>query len=224
MDYSVLEESKLFRGLSSKEIKSSIGNISCYIKRFEAGETICHLMTKADRIGILLKGRAQARKIYCNGDQFSFSVRAPGDILGPAAAFSGAQHYPFEVKAMELTEILVFERMGFLRLLQSDIRVMENFVSGLASANFLLQQRLELLSYNAIQHKIAFYLLMASSESGRSEILIPDSMTRWALMMNVSRPSLHRELRKMEEKRLLRYSPPIITISNSEGLRKLLEQ
>lgn len=224
MDYSILEKSKLFRGLSAKEIKGSIGSISCYIKRFEEGETIYQFMAKADRIGIILKGSAQAQKIYPNGDQFNFSVRVAGDILGPAAAFSGVQRYPFEVKALESTESLVFERMGFLRLLQSNIRVMENFVSELASANFLLQQRLELLTYNAIQHKIAFYLLMASAESGRREVPIPGSMTRWALMMNVSRPSLHRELKKMEEKGLLCYLPPRIEIADLEELRKVLEQ
>ena len=224
MDYSFLEKSKLFCGLSAKEIKDSISHTLCYIKRFEEGENIYHLMAKADRIGVILKGRAQAQKIYLNGAQFNFSVRVAGDILGPVAAFSSVQRYPFEVKALEPTEILAFERMDFLRLLQSNIRVMENFLSELASANFLLQQRLELLTYNAIQHKIAFYLLMASAESGRSKIPIPDSMTRWALMMNVSRPSLHRELKKMEAQGLLRYLPPTVEITDSDGLKKLLEQ
>ncbi|QTQ11424.1 Crp/Fnr family transcriptional regulator [Treponema parvum] len=222
--YTALEKSKLFQGLSAKEIKDGIDDISYDIRRFEEGEIIYHLMAKADRIGIILKGRAQAQKIYSNGDQFYFSVRVTGDIIGPVAAFSRLQRYPFEVRALEPTEILVFECTGFLRLLQSDVRVMKNFLIELASANFLLQQRLELLTYNAIQHKIAFYLLTAYTESGRGKILIPDSMTRWALMMNVSRPSLHRELKKMEALGLLRYLPPMIEIADSEGLKKLLEQ
>ena len=58
MDYSILEKSKLFCGLSAKEIKDSISHTLCYIKRFEEGENIYHLMAKADRIGVILKGRA----------------------------------------------------------------------------------------------------------------------------------------------------------------------
>lgn len=224
MDFSTLTTCRLFRGLSIEEIKTIIGNISCYIKHYEEGETVYHLMSKADRIGIILKGRVQAQKIIPNGNQFNFSVRQAGELLGPAAAFSDVRKYPFEVKAMETTDILTFERTGLLQMLQSDVRLMDNFISELASANFLLQQRLELLTYNAIQQKIAFYLLMASKESGKAAVSIPSSMTRWALMMNVSRPSLHRELKKMEGHDLIRYSPPVIEILDFDGLWQVLEE
>ena len=224
MDYSILEKCKLFHGLSSKEIKDGIDNVSYFIKHFKEGEIIYQLMEEADRIGIILKGRVQAQKIYSNGGQFSLFIRTAGDSLGFVASFSDERRYPFEIKSLEATEIMVFERIDFLRLLQNNIRVMENFLSELATANFLLQQRLELLTYKAIQHKIAFYLLMVCEELGRSEISIPDSMTRWALMMNVSRPSLHRELKKMEGQGLIRYMPPKVEVLDSEGLKKLLER
>ena len=85
----------------------------------------------------------QSHKLHPNGDQINFTVRQAGDIIGPAAVFSRMQQYPLEVRALEPTEVLTFERTGILRLLHGDIRVMENFISELASANFLLQQRLE---------------------------------------------------------------------------------
>lgn len=109
-------------------------------------------------------------------------------------------------------------------MLRKNERLTDNFISELASANLLLQQRLELLTYNAIQQKIAFYLLMASRESGKGAVPVPDSMTRWAMMMNVSRPSLHRELKKMEAGGLIRYSPPVVEIINPGGLWQVLEK
>lgn len=41
MDFSTLTTCRLFRGLSIEEIKTIIGNISCYIKHYEEGETVC---------------------------------------------------------------------------------------------------------------------------------------------------------------------------------------
>lgn len=106
MDFSTLTTCRLFRGLSIEEIKTIIGNISCYIKHYEEGETVYHLMSKADRIGIILKGRVQAQKIIPNGNQFNFSVRQAGELLGPAAAFSDVRKYPFEVKANSVSILM----------------------------------------------------------------------------------------------------------------------
>ena len=47
-------------------------------------------------------------------------------------------------------------------------------------------------------------------------------MTRWAMLMNVSRPSLHRELRRMETEGLIRYTPHRIEILTPDGLEALL--
>ena len=45
----------------------------------------------------------------------------------------------------------------------------------------------------------------------------------WAMLMNVSRPSLHRELRRMETEGLIRYTPHRIEILTPDGLEALLD-
>ena len=63
---------------------------------------------------------------------------------------------------------------------------------------------------------------MKSEASGEKKVMIPGSVSNWASVMNVSRQSLHRELRKMEEKGLISYAPPEIEILDYRGLRALL--
>ena len=48
-------------------------------------------------------------------------------------------------------------------------------------------------------------------------------MTKWALTLNVSRPSLHRELRKLEAMGFVRYRPPDIEILDAAGLKSTLK-
>ena len=86
----------------------------------------------------------------------------------------------------------------------------------------MLQQRLELLSYSGIAQKAAFWLLKQARQTGRDVIKIPGSVSNWAMIMNVSRPSLHRELKKMEDENIISYNPPLVTILSTSDLQDLL--
>jgi CRP-like cAMP-binding protein len=111
-----------------------------------------------------------------------------------------------------------------MALMQKDVRILENFTTEIASATYMLQQRLELLSYSGIAQKAAFWLLMQARQSGKDTVRIPDSISKWAMLMNVSRPSLHRELKKLESEGILVYSSPTIEILDKDALQNVLSQ
>ena len=96
------------------------------------------------------------------------------------------------------------------------------FSSLIASATYMLQQRLELLSYSGIAQKAAFWLLMQIRQTGKTAVKIPDSMSNWAMIMNVSRPSLHREMKKLEKDGIIRYTGKIIEVLNPDELQSVL--
>lgn len=223
-DYALLAACELFRGFAAPEIEALLRGVPFSLRRFEPGEIVYHFLTEAEHVGLILRGRVQAHKLYLNGGQVNLTVRAAGQLIGPVAAFSSARRYPFEVLALEPTEVLSCEKTAFLSLLHKDLRLLENFLRELTSAHFILQQRLELLTYRAIQEKVAFFLVMSALQGEQNAVRIPGSVSKWALTMNVSRTSLHRELKKMEARGLIRYAPPAIEILDKEGLKQLLEK
>ncbi len=224
MDYTVLENSALFSGIPTKELCNDLNTVPHHIQRYDKGETIFHLMENASRIGIVLEGNVQAQKPFPNGSQINVSVRKAGELIGAAAAFSRSQKYPCDVVALESATILFFQREDILLLLQKDLRIMKNFMTELATASFMLQQRLELLSYSGIGQKAAFYLLIQARQSGKNVIKIPGSVSNWAMIMNVSRSSLHRELKKLEADKLITYAPPVIEIHDFDALQNVLSK
>lgn len=224
MDYTVLENSALFSGIPTKELCNVLNTVPHHIQRYDKGETIFHLMENASRIGIVLEGNVQAQKPFPNGSQINVSVRKAGELIGAAAAFSRSQKYPCDVVALESATIMFFLREDILLLLQKDLRIMKNFMTELATASFMLQQRLELLSYSGIVQKAAFYLLIQARQSGKNVIKIPGSVSNWAMIMNVSRSSLHRELKKLEADGLIAYAPPVIEIHDFEALQNVLSK
>ena len=224
MDYSVLEKSPLFAGIPAKELRDDLEAVPHHIQCYDKGETILLLMEEANRIGIILEGRVQAQKLFPNGSQVNVSVRIPGEMIGPAAVFSKNRHYPCDVVAIEPCTIMMFRREDILLLMQRDIRILENFTTEIASATYMLQQRLELLSYSGIAQKAAFYLLIQARQTGKNQIRIPESVSNWAMTMNVSRPSLHRELKKLESQKIISYNPPAIDILDAVALQNVLSQ
>ena len=224
MDYSVLEKSTLFSGVPTKELRDDLEAVPHHIQCYDKGETVFHLMEDANRIGVILEGRVQAQKPFPNGSQVNVSLRNPGDMIGPAAVFSRSQKYPCDVVSLEPATIMMFRREDILMLLQKDLRIMKNFMAELATATYMLQQRLELLSYSGIAQKAAFYLLIQARQSGNHAIRIPGSVSNWAMIMNVSRSSLHRELKKLEVDGIISYDPPTIKIHDPEALQNVLSK
>ena len=224
MDYSVLEKSTLFSGVPAKELRDDLEAVPHHIQCYDKGETVFHLMEDANRIGVVLEGRVQAQKLFPNGSQINVSIRNPGELIGPAAVFSRSQKYPCDVVSLEPVTIMMFRREDILMLLQKDLRIMKNFMAELATATYMLQQRLELLSYSGIAQKAAFYLLINTRQSGKNVIRIPDSVSNWAMIMNVSRSSLHRELKKLEAEGIISYDPPTVKIHDPERLQSVLSK
>ena len=224
MNYAVLEKSVLFSGIPAKELRETLEAVPHHIQSYDKLEIVFHQMEDATRIGILLEGSVQAQKPFPNGSQVNVSVRRPGEIIGAAAVFSKGQKYPCDIAALEPTTILMFRKEDVLLLLQKDVRIMNHFMSELATAAYMLQQRLELLSYSGIAQKAACFLLMQARQSGNTVVRIPGSVTNWAMVMNVSRSSLHRELKKLEADGILSYAPPTIEILDSDALQNVLRK
>ena len=222
MDYSVLEKSTLFSGVPTVELRTALEETPHHIQCYDKGEIIFHLMESATRIGIILEGRVEAQKSFPNGSQVNVSVRVSGEMIGPAAVFSKSGRYPCDIVSLEPVTVMMFRKDDLLKLMQKNVRILENFTAEIASATYMLQQRIELFSYNGIAQKAAFWLLMQARQTGKSKIHIPGSVSKWAMLMNVSRPSLHRELKRLEDAGIISYGTPVITIINADALQDVL--
>ncbi len=224
MDYSILEKSTLFQGVEAYVLRGYLEETPHHIQCYDKEETIFHLMDPALRIGIILEGRVEAQKSFPNGSQVNVSIRIPGEIIGPAAVFSKSQRYPCDIIALEPATLMMLRKEDLLSLMQKDVKILQNFTTEIASATYMLQQRLELLSYSGIAQKAAFWLLMQVRQTGKTAVQIPDSMSRWAMIMNVSRPSLHREMKKLEEEGIIRYERKNIYVLDPDGLQAVLSE
>ncbi len=224
MDFSILEKSVLFSGVSSAEIAAILDEITYHIRYCDKGETVFHLMEEADRIGIILDGKIEAQMPFPNGNQLNLSIRMSGEMIGPAAVFSKSRRYPCDMVASVPATLIIFRKDELIRMMRRDVRILENLTAELATATQMMQQKLELLSYRGIAQKAAFWLLIQARQTGKDSVPIPDSISKWAMLMNVSRTSLHRELKKLDARKIIKYSPSTIKILDFEELYDVLNK
>ena len=224
MDYFVLKKSVLFKGIPVKELRELLKETPHRIQNYKKDETVFHLTDQALRVGIILEGRVEAQKSFPNGNQINVSVRESGEMIGAAAAFSQSGIYPCDIVSLETTSVMMFRKEDLLSLMQKDVRILHNFISEIASAAYMLQQRLELQSYSGIAQKAAFWLLMQIRQTGKKRVIVPESISRWAMLMNVSRPSLHRELKKLEQQGIISCKDSTVIIHNTEALQNVLSR
>lgn len=69
MQFDILEQSWLFRGLSAHQIQSLLSDIPYFTQNYEKDETIFYPLEMAGRIGVILRGKVQSYKLFPNGNQ-----------------------------------------------------------------------------------------------------------------------------------------------------------
>lgn len=224
MNYGILTKSHLFQGLSEEEIQSLLADVPTEVKVYKKEEVVFYLSDFAGQLGIVLSGAILVSKIFESGKLVEMTTKRAGDLIGEVACFSGAQIYPCELSAEKSAEVLIIQKDDMIQILQQDSRVLQNFLSELCSQSFFLHHKIELLSYKGTDQKLAYFLLQQSKARNSDVVPLPGSIVKLALLMNVSRTTLHREIRNLEDQGVLKYEKKKFQILDREALEEVLSE
>lgn len=167
-----------------------------------------------------MSGNVEVQKLFPDGKVVLVKQLAQGGVFGEAAVFSESVHYPVTVYSRKQSELLLIHKTELLKLLYLDTRLLENFLKQYACRLYKLNQQIELLSLSSIRQKITFYLLAETKKQQPLDYIeLPFSQRAWAEYMNVSRPSLCRELKRMSNEGLIRIHKRRIKVLDNEILR-----
>ena len=225
MNTSVFSSCRIFEDIPDGQIEDLIALSNGVIKKFKKDEIIIQTADTADEISIILSGLVSVRKISESGNIIEIGSKVPGDMIGEAAVFSKAHIYPCELTAEKETEIFTITRQGMLRVLSSNSKALENFLTELSTQTFVLQSRIELLAHHGTAQRLASFLNMRSMmNGGTNTIEINGSMMKLSTMLNVSRTTLHREVTELEKRGIISRNGKTITIMDRNALQRVIEK
>jgi CRP-like cAMP-binding protein len=222
MDFTILTECPLFKGLDTKDVESIFAVIHYRTKKYKAGSVIAQSGEVVNCLMIVITGVVKGEMVDYSGKLIKIEdIPAPG-ALAPAFVFGNKNKYPVNIITVSDTEILVIEKGEFLKLLMKNDMVLLNFLDMISNRSQFLSEKIKFLNFKTIKSKLAQYILKLAGDNLLS-VKMDKTQNDLADYFGVARPSVARAIGDMEENGLIKAEGKLIKILNRKGLVGLTE-
>lgn len=201
--------SRLFKGFDANEATELFGCLNPSFETYDKNEIIAIEGDPLFRFGLVISGIVSVIKEKSNGSRVIMSLLNPGDLFGEMVAFSNYKSWPASVQAVEPSEVMFIEVSGIVsqcsKVCNNHSRIIDNMLSIISNKALMLNKKLEYLSIKSMRGRLSAYLIDQSKLFSTKTFAIPMNRNELADFLNVSRPSMSREMARMKEEGLIDY-------------------
>ncbi len=212
----------LFHGMTQQETILLLDCLKPRVRSFGRNVILNAAGDSFEGVGVVLSGQVAIVKESNAGERMILSILKPGDLFGEMAAFSGRGSWPATVIAQSACSIMYLppdKIIGQCALSCQGHRTLIMNMLGILSRKALkLSQKLEYLSIRSLRARIAAFLLEQIGKNGQTTFMLSMNRNEMADFLNVSRPSLSREMCRMREKGILDFHRSSVQIRDIEAL------
>ena len=207
-----LERHPLFQGVEPEQLNRmlSCADVTCISR----GETVYDRLRFRRCLGVILEGALTVRK-----ESLLVSTLRAGDIFGAAALFNEQEDYPTTLIARSDCRLLLIPQETVRQMIGAGGAFAENYVAYLSGRIRFLSDRLDTLSADGGEGKLASYLLSAANGDGTLKI----SATQLSQRIGVGRATLYRAFESLEQDEAIARNGKIIQILDVKKLHALCE-
>lgn len=222
IQFEILCQSPIFRGISPDELLHLFGQIHFQVKTYQKNELITIGGEICDRLLIIQRGSVKAEMNDYSGKIIKIEdIEAPRP-LATAFLFGKENRFPVTVSATTDVEMVSISKPEFLKLMQLNALILNNYLNTISTRAQFLSQKLKFLSFKTIKQKIAHYLLEKAGDRLQT-VEIQQSQGQLAEMFGVTRPSLARTLGEMCQEGLIETDRRYIKILDKGRMNQLLK-
>jgi CRP-like cAMP-binding protein len=217
-----ISQSPIFRGISEDELGNLFGQIHYQLKTYQKNDLIVMSGEICDRLLIVQQGSVKAEMTDYSGKTIKIEdIEAPRP-LATAFLFGKENRFPVTVSANNQVEIISIPKGEFVKMLQLNSLILNNYLNTISTRAQFLSQKLKFLSFKTIKQKIAHFLLEKAGDRLQT-VEIPQSQEQLAEMFGVARPSLARTLGEMVQEGLIETQRRSIKILDKDRMNQLLK-
>lgn len=222
----IINASPLFRGIEPAQLHAMLNCMSPRIITYKKNENITIEGEPFKGIGVILKGEAAITRESPSGSRIILEIAGPSKMFGEIAAFSGRKVWPATVAAQSECTVMFLPPEKILsdceKLCLSHKMLVNNMLGIVSDRAFMLNRKVEYLTMKNIKERLSYYLLDQYRTLGSSTFMMPMKRNELADFLNVSRPSLSREMCKMRDEGLIEFHRSSIRIKDIEGLKQMI--
>lgn len=219
-----LIETRLFGKISQQEVEKMVRCSKSVTKEYEPGDYIFREEDNPRFLYLILDGEVSVVKDFASGRQDILYVAGIGDVFGED--FFGAQQKPywFDAVANRRTTLLLLPWEFFFGFCSNACehhqQLIKNMLEILAGKNFEMTRKAHILSSTTLREKIAVWLF----ETAKGDVMHTKmNREQMAAYLGVTRPSLSRELMKMQNEGMIDIAKGSICILDRDKLAACLQ-
>lgn len=220
-----LEGSLLFRQMEQTEIDQCLACSGAKTVSYAKEELLFNMGDTPQRLYVLLKGAvAVCRDSAAGQRQIINTFQQPGELFGEVFVFLPEIPYSTYTVAQKDCTVLEMPRSFFFASCAEGCghhaKLMQNMLLILAEKAYLLNQKLQLVAGTSLRQRISRTLLEQCSPDNTVRL----QMNREAMadFLGTTRPSLSRELMKMQEEGLIHIKGSHVRIVDRDGMEQYL--
>lgn len=181
---------------------------------------------KLEKIGLILEGEVEISKTGISGNKLTISKFYKGDIFGEVIALSTRFNKNVTVTSTTNTKIMFIYIDSIINLSnfsQNNNVILQNIIFELAFKANLLNQKIDYLSIKSMRGKLATFIYNTYVNVKKSNFTIPYNRDNLAEFLNVSRPSMSRELVRMRDEGIINFNKSYFEILDIDKLIRCIE-
>ena len=196
-----LTKVSLFKGLNPNEILKCLTKVDFKIKDYKKNEIVFFRGDILKKVIIIINGTTHGEMQKFNGDTIVINQMKSGEVLASAFLFGNDNIFPVDLVTLENSKFLLFDKEKYLNLIQSDKRLLLNFINEISNKSQLLSKRIWFnFTHKTIEEKILSYI---NENAKNNKIKFLPSISALAKKFEVTRPALSREISNLCKKKIL---------------------
>lgn len=218
-----LASSKLFHAITEKERERILKCSKSREKRYSSGAYIFEQGGVPSRLFLLLEGQVQICKDFTSGKRDVLYLVEAGNVFGEIFLFGDKKHYWYDAVAVTDVRVLEMPWDFFYHFCSNACdhhkQLTQNMLEIMSENNFRITRKLHIVSTSSLRERLAIWLIDAMDESCMVELHM--NREQLADFLGVARPSLSRELMRMQKDGLIEVSRRNIKICDKDAVEML---
>ncbi len=173
-----------------------------YTKTYKTNEVLFNENQLCERIGYLLKGEVDIVEITYTEKEESITYLKEGDYFGDLLLFSQEPFYLGHAISLKKTTIRYISKDHLLILFKENPLFLKEFLTIISTKALSLKQEIKLFKHKNITDRLIYYLSSKEKKQKTNQIRIKN-VTALAKTLSIPRPSLAREITKLEKKHII---------------------
>lgn len=223
----ILIDSLLFSDIERKDIGTMLSCLNPKEESFSKGEFIAQAGQPMKGLGLLVNGSLSVLKESINGNRIIINILKPGDLFGEMAVFSNKRVWPASISALANSTVLFLSPdkiVGRCANACSFHRQLTlNMLKILSDKAMQLNRKVEYMSIRGMREKLCTYFWEQYREQGSFLIHLPMKRNEMADFLNISRPSMSREMGRMRDEGIIDFHLSTVKILNPEKLAEYVQ-